>query len=124
MLSETPQAMLIDIRSTMEFLYVGHPTGAVHVPWIDGPDWQTNPNFASEIIELVDSHRPEGAKSIPLILICRSGQRSQQAAKLLLDAGLQRVFHVTDGFEGELDAQQHRGTLGGWRFHGLPWEQI
>ena len=124
MLSENPQAMLIDIRSTMEFFYVGHPVGAVHVPWIDEPDWQTNPNFASAIIELLDSHRPEVSKSIPLILICRSGARSRDAVQVLLDAGLHCVFYVADGFEGELDAQQHRGTLGGWRFHGLPWEQI
>lgn len=118
--------MLVDIRSTMEFLYVGHPVGAVHIPWIDEPDWQTNPDFASEILGLVESRSrsTEESRLVPLILICRSGARSQEAAEVLLDAGLHRVFHVADGFEGELDAQSHRGTLGGWRFHGLPWEQI
>ena len=25
--------------------------------------------------------------------------------------------------EGELDAEGHRGTRSGWRFHGLPWVQ-
>ena len=25
--------------------------------------------------------------------------------------------------QGELDETHHRSTLGGWRFHGLPWEQ-
>lgn len=126
MLDEQPAAVLVDIRSTVEFLYVGHPIGAVHVPWIDEPNWQTNPNFASEIRKLLDdgSDADEEASAIPLILICRSGKRSQEAGQALLDDGLHNVFHVAEGFEGELDAQHHRGTLGGWRFHGLPWEQI
>jgi rhodanese-related sulfurtransferase len=126
MLHEHPQTMLVDIRSSMEFLYVGHPIGAVHVPWIDEPNWQVNPDFASEIVKLLDSccRCPEESKSIPIILICRSGKRSQEAGQKLLEMGLRNVFHVDEGFEGELDAQQHRGTLGGWRFRGLPWEQI
>lgn len=126
MLRDNPLAMLIDIRSTMEFLYVGHPIGAVHVPWIDEPDWQTNPDFVGEILRLVDSFGlgHDASRSIALILICRSGTRSREAAEVLLAAGLPRVFHVADGFEGGLDAQNHRGTLGGWRYQGLPWEQI
>lgn len=120
-----PQALLVDIRSTMEFLFVGHPVGAVHVPWIDEPDWTVNPHFVTEIRKLLlggaictaDSH------CAPVVLICRSGKRSLEAGKALLDGGLQTVFHVTEGFEGELDEHHHRGTIGGWRFHGLPWEQ-
>ena len=30
---------------------------------------------------------------------------------------------LLEGFEGELDENHHRSTLGGWRFRGLPWEQ-
>jgi len=30
---------------------------------------------------------------------------------------------VLEGFEGEKDPQGHRGTVGGWRFAGLPWVQ-
>ena len=33
------------------------------------------------------------------------------------------VINVSEGFEGPLDDNYHRGTLGGWRFHGLPWQQ-
>jgi hypothetical protein len=28
------------------------------------------------------------------------------------------------GFEGDLDEHFHRSTLNGWRFDGLPWEQM
>ena len=38
MLQENPRAILVDIRSTMEYLFVGHPKGAIHIPWIDEPD--------------------------------------------------------------------------------------
>ncbi len=125
LIQSDPQALLVDIRSTMEFLFVGHPVGAVHVPWIDEPDWTVNRNFVTEIRKLLlggaictaDSH------CAPVILICRSGKRSLEAGRALLQGGLQTVFHVTEGFEGELDEHHHRGTLGGWRFHGLPWEQ-
>jgi rhodanese-related sulfurtransferase len=28
-----------------------------------------------------------------------------------------------EGFEGDKDAQEHRGNLNGWKAHGLPWVQ-
>jgi len=34
---QDPRTLLIDVRSSMEFLFVGHPTGAIHIPWIDEP---------------------------------------------------------------------------------------
>jgi rhodanese-related sulfurtransferase len=43
------RAVLIDVRSSMEFLFVGHPAGSVHVPWIDEPDWIVNPAFVTEV---------------------------------------------------------------------------
>ena len=43
---------LIDIRSTQEFLFVGHPVGAVHVPYIDEPDWEPNPCFTTQVRDL------------------------------------------------------------------------
>jgi rhodanese-related sulfurtransferase len=125
LVQDDPQAVLVDIRSTMEYLFVGHPTGAVHVPWIDEPDWTVNPDFTTEIRKLLlgGAVCSEGAECAPVILICRSGKRSHEAGKVLLDAGLTAVFHIDEGFEGERDEHHHRGTLGGWRFRGLPWEQ-
>ena len=125
MLEDDPRAVLVDIRSNMEFLFVGHPKGAVHVPWIDEPDWEVNPHFVTEVRQLmlggVVCDTVEGCA--PVILICRSGKRSLDAGKVLLDAGFRQVYHVDEGFEGELDDHHQRSTVGGWRFHGLPWEQ-
>lgn len=124
MLKEHPNAILIDVRSSMEFLFVGHPKGAVHIAWIDEPDWDINPNFATEIRQLVlGGVCGEEAEHPAIILICRSGKRSLEAGRHLLNSGLNNVYNVDEGFEGELDENHQRSTIGGWRYHGLPWEQ-
>lgn len=124
-LQRDARAILVDIRSTMEFLFVGHPTGAVHVAWIDEPDWDINPDFVTEIRKLMLGGVvcDEEQSCAPIILICRSGKRSHDAGKSLLEKGLTNVYHVDEGFEGELDEHHRRSTTGGWRYHGLPWEQ-
>jgi rhodanese-related sulfurtransferase len=122
---ENQRAVLIDVRSSMEYLFVGHPRGSVHVPWIDEPDWVVNPNFVTEVRKVMlggvgmDNH----GNDAPVVLICRSGKRSLEAGKLLISREFMEVYNVSEGFEGELDEEHHRSTLGGWRFHGLPWEQ-
>lgn len=126
LVQDNPRAVLIDVRSNMEFLFVGHPVGAVHIPWIDEPEWDINPNFVRQIRELmlggVICDDAVGGCA-PVVLICRSGKRSVEAGKALIDAGFRDVYNVLDGFEGELDDEHHRSTLGGWRFEGLPWVQ-
>ncbi len=120
---QDPRALLIDVRSSMEFLFVGHPTGALHIPWIDEPDWVINKNFVVEVRKLVLGGLKESEQDVPIILICRSGNRSDEAGKVLVDAGMKNVFHIDEGFEGKLDEQHRRSTVGGWRYHELPWEQ-
>jgi len=120
---QDPRSLLIDVRSSMEFLFVGHPKGAVHIPWIDEPDWVINENFVTEIRKLVLGGLKESTNDTPIILICRSGNRSDEAGKLLSDAGIKNVCHIDEGFEGKLDDNHQRSTLGGWRYHDLPWEQ-
>ena len=126
LLQENPRAVLIDVRSNMEYLFVGHPVGAVHVPWIDEPDWVVNPHFVTEVRKVllggICTPRRQN-DCAPVILICRSGKRSLEAGRLLLKEGFRQVYHVAEGFEGELDEHHHRSSLGGWRFRGLPWEQ-
>ncbi len=123
-LQDNPRAVLIDVRSSMEFLFVGHPKGAIHIPWIDEPDWTINTQFVPQVRQVMlgglSCHVKDCA---PVVLICRSGKRSAEAGELLLQQGFEDVYNVDEGFEGELDDDHHRSTLGGWRFHNLPWEQ-
>lgn len=116
-MQEQPDSMLIDVRDPVEFNFVGHPTGSVNIPWKMAPSWQPNPDFLQQVRNLTP------APDRPLYLLCRSGQRSLDAAKALAAGGYRDLTNVEEGFEGPLDGERHRGTSGGWRFHGLPWEQ-
>ncbi len=124
MMQSDPGVTLIDVRSDMEFLMIGHPKGAVNVPWIDAPDWTINEAFVANVRKALlgrVSSKQRGAN--PVLLICRSGNRSQDAAEALSAEGVSDVQIVDGGFEGPLDEQHHRNTVAGWRFEGLPWEQ-
>jgi rhodanese-related sulfurtransferase len=115
-LQKTPDAVLVDCRSEMEFLFVGHPVGAILVPWNDGPNWDINPDFVAHVKKAASMNRP-------VVLICRSGNRSLDAGKALEASGFTHVYNVLHGFEGELDDRHHRNSVSGWRHEGLPWEQ-
>lgn len=117
-LQENPQAVLVDCRTEIEHMYVGHPVGAEHVAWQEAPDWEIDPDFAAKVKRVV-----KGDVERPVLLICRSGHRSIHAGDALEAAGFTNVINVLEGFEGPLDDDFHRGTLGGWRFQGLPWQQ-
>ncbi len=120
---QDPRTLLIDVRSSMEYLFVGHPQGAVHIPWIDEPDWVINKDFATEIRKLLLGGSADSSHEVAIVLICRSGNRSAEAGALLVDEGLKNIYNIEHGFEGKLDDDHHRSTLGGWRYHQLPWEQ-
>jgi rhodanese-related sulfurtransferase len=124
MIMDKPNSILIDVRSSMEFLFVGHPKGAIHIAWIDEPDWDINPQFTTDIRQLVlGGVCGDDVEHPAILLICRSGKRSLEAGIRLIEDGFNHVYNVEDGFEGELNEQHQRSTLGGWRFEGLPWEQ-
>jgi rhodanese-related sulfurtransferase len=115
-MQEHPDAVMVDCRSEMEYLFVGHPVGAHHVAWNELPDWEVNPHFVGQVKKISSIHRP-------VVLICRSGNRSVEAGHALEAAGFSDIYNVTDGFEGPLDDDHHRGSTSGWRQAGLPWEQ-
>jgi rhodanese-related sulfurtransferase len=115
-LKQNPNAVFVDCRSEMEYLFVGHPQGAILVPWNDGPNWDINPDFVAHVKKATSINRP-------VVLICRSGNRSLDAGRALEESGFSKIYNVLHGFEGELDTDHHRGSITGWRFEDLPWEQ-
>jgi rhodanese-related sulfurtransferase len=114
----SPNTLLIDCRTEVEYFYVGHPIDAINIEWNTAPDFEVNPHFADQVLRMA------GRKDRPIILICRSGKRSIDAGLELESHGFTHVSNVLEGFEGELDGEHHRGSLGGWRKHGLPWRQV
>jgi rhodanese-related sulfurtransferase len=119
-LQASPDTLFVDVRMEIEHLYVGHPPGVVHVAWYEYPTMTTDRD------EFVRRVRREAGDRLdrPILLICRSGKRTVDAALTLEAAGFTDVAHVRHGFEGELDEHFRRGRLNGWRFDGLPWEQM
>lgn len=109
-------AQLVDVRTAEERKFVGQVPGSLHVAWATGTSLTRNPRFVREL-------EAKAGKNATVLLLCRSGKRSALAAEAAAKAGFTRVFNVLEGFEGEIDALQHRGVADGWRFHGLPWIQ-
>jgi rhodanese-related sulfurtransferase len=126
-LTSSPRSQLVDVRTRAEWTYVGIPDlgplckRAVLVEWQTFPDQAVDPRFAERLtgelkalgVELDDD----------LFFICRSGSRSLAAAKAMAAVGYRACHNVAGGFEGPLDDERHRGSAGGWKAAGLPWQQ-
>ena len=109
------QAVLVDVRSDAEREWVGYVPGAAAVAWKQWPGMAMNADFDAQIRAAVPA-------DTPAVLLCRSGVRSIAAARRATELGL-TAYNILEGFEGDADAEGHRGQRGGWRFHGLPWKQ-
>ncbi|UTH72516.1 rhodanese-like domain-containing protein [Chromobacterium sp. IIBBL 290-4] len=111
-----PKAVLLDVRSHAEWQFVGTVPDAVNIEWKSFPGMTLNPHFLAQLTHQID---PEAV----LLVMCRSGARSDQVARLAAENGYSEVYNVLEGFEGDLDARGHRNSVGGWRQRGLPWVQ-
>ncbi len=120
LIQATPDALFVDVRMEIESIYVGRPPGVHMVAWYEYPELTPDPVGFVKHIE----REAGGNKTRPVVLICRSGKRTVDAGLALEAAGFSDVVNVVHGFEGDLDDQFHRSTLNGWRFDGLPWEQL
>ena len=109
-------AVLVDVRTKPELLYVGKVPGSLAVEWQTYPGSKPNPEFIAELAASVPKDRP-------VMFLCRSGARSNAAAEAATRAGWKEAYNVLEGFEGDKDAAQHRNSVGGWRKAGLPWVQ-
>lgn len=122
LLAQEPDAVLVDVRSEPEWVFVGMPDVAtlgkkvVALSWNRWPGGVRNESF-------VDQLRASGVDgSGPVVFLCRSGVRSRAAAQAATAAGIAPSYNVAEGFEGDLDSQGHRGGTG-WKARGLPWRQ-
>lgn len=112
---QSGEAVLVDVRTDAEREWVGFIPGAVPLAWKQWPGMQVDANFG----EAVRAAVPAGKK---VVLLCRSGVRSIAAARRATELGLE-AYNILEGFEGDADAEGHRGLKGGWRLRGLPWRQ-
>ena len=126
-LQARPESQMIDVRTRAEWTYIGIPDlgplgkRAVLVEWQTFPDQTIDPRFVER---LAGELKALGVKQDDdLFFICRSGGRSLAAAKAMAATGYRACHNVAGGFEGPLDDDRHRGTVGGWKAAGLPWLQ-
>ncbi len=100
-------ATIIDVRTPKEF-QMGHPKGAVNIPYELEKDGvkEVNPNFVSEVNRLTSENYEE-----PLIIICRIGVRSVKASVDLAKEGYDNITNIQKGF------------MDGWKKAGMPIEK-
>jgi len=148
MLNTVPDTYLIDVRTRAEYQLVGHPINAYLFPYMfmstdlkkldDSyryPINVKNKDFVKEISQVFK-------KTDNLLIISRSGVRSELASKELMSAGFKKVYDVVNGFEGpafpffedsnkqkfyrqlakrnKIYGFNHRRHYG-WQWWGLPW---
>ncbi len=113
---QAPGARLGDVRTRAELDWVGRVPDAIEIEWSSWPGMQRNPHFVQQLRQQVDSEAL-------VLFLCRSGARSDGAARLAVEAGFSNCYNILEGFEGDRDARQQRNQIGGWRHAELPWYQ-
>ncbi|MEJ2317474.1 MAG: rhodanese-like domain-containing protein [Gammaproteobacteria bacterium] len=131
------ETLFIDIRTRSEVTFVGMPREVdFNIPFLFEGDWQEwddeketyklvyNPDFINSIRKAIDRKGFDKGKETRIILMCRSGKRSAQAARILHIAGYRNVYSVIDGFEGDKlksGEKAEQRLVNGWKNNGLPW---
>jgi len=129
-----PKTLFLDLRTPEELLFVGVPDGIdgnVSFGIMNYNKWDDkkkafvrfpNPDFIANFEYWALDKGTD--KTDPIVLICRSGDRSAMGADFLAKQGYTNVWSVVDGFEGDLAKEgpnKGRRTVNGWKNSGLPW---
>jgi rhodanese-related sulfurtransferase len=135
MKTEDPKVLLIDVRTRAEVAFLGMPqVSDANIPYMMPGEWdvwdEKKKNFKMEpnsgfLLSMEDLLKEKGStKEAKIIILCRSGNRSANAANLLAKGGYTNVYTVVDGFEGDKaksgDLKGQR-VVNGWKNSGLPW---
>ncbi len=105
----------LDVRSIPEF-ESGHPPGAANIPLLHFAGGRMMPN--ADFQKVVEAVYPRDTK---LVVGCKAGGRSLQAAALMEALGYTSVVDMRGGFHGEHDGMG-RVSCAGWAAEGLPVE--
>lgn len=131
------EAIIVDVRTTLEFIYTGHGEGFINIPafyWtydekpietrVRSADYEVknskvkDHNSAMKLYNAKELKNNNFVKEVmtamkmqnvdKVILVCRSGPRSTAAAEILAQEGI-RAYNLEDGF-----------TFG-WKDANMPW---
>jgi rhodanese-related sulfurtransferase len=87
------ELLLVDVRTPREYEFDGHVEGSRLLP-----------------LSMLQQRMHELPKDKTLVLVCRSGSRSQTACEILANAGYENVTNL-------------RGGMNDWKRNGLPFHQ-
>lgn len=124
-LEQEPDAVLVDVRTTVEWSTIGVPDlrsigkEPVLIEWQTAPTMEVNPRFLDDL--RAEFERRGIRRDAPVYFLCRSGVRSQSAAMAATDVGFSAAYNVAGGFEGPPGPDGRRGSVDGWQAAGLPW---
>ena len=129
LLKNDANSVLIDVRTHEEFNFVGLVDSSSFndrmalLPWQIFPRMEENPEFAAGLEKFLKKIFDEKFRDAKIIFICRTGGRSNQAANYANNIGYKSCYNLVSGFEGDLDQQEQRGKINGWKANKLPWRQ-
>lgn len=130
MVQADAHTFIIDVRTRPEYVLVGHPTMAHHVPIKFWTGKHTSKGYGmamndSFVQDLKSRFNPQ---TDTLIFMCRSGARSCAATDTAAKAGWpkDKIYNMLGGFEGDKIKNNEsiyngKRTMGGWKNEGLPW---
>lgn len=136
-MQKSGKAIIVDVRTTVEFIYTGHGEGFINIPslyWtydvkplstrVQRASFEIKNSKVKDHSETLKLYKP---KEVPnrkfvkevmqamklqnvtkVILVCRSGPRSMAAANLLAKEGIE-AYNLEDGY------------IFGWKEEGMPW---
>jgi len=124
-LEQDPNAVLVDVRTKVEWQLIGKPDLSsidrepIYLQWVtmDG----VNKNFVAELKAALNEF--DVPKDAPVFFMCQSGGRSKIAAQQCTELGYEVCYNIAEGFEGDLDEHGHRNSVSGWKVAGLAWRQ-
>lgn len=131
-------AIIVDVRTTLEFIYTGHGEGFINIP---AYEWTYLPKSVEERVKSAEfelkTDKVKGhtevqklydakevinknfvtdvmsamklRKADSVILVCRSGPRSKAAANMLAKEGI-KAYNLENGF------------MFGWKNSKMPWD--
>lgn len=117
------KVILLDVRKPEEWFFIGRPgankagEGAEYAYKVKFANFKGK-SFLQDVDEIVEDSEIDNPT---IITICRSGDRSYAAAKLLMTNGYDNVYSVIHGFEGDRNSITGYRDVNGWKEEGRPY---
>lgn len=124
-LAENPAAVLVDVRTKVEWQLIGQPDltsidrEPIYLQWVTMQG--VNQEFVAQLQAALEERGV--SKDASIYFMCQSGGRSKMAAMQCTQLGYTAAHNIAEGFEGDLDEHKHRNSVSGWKVAGLPWTQ-